>query len=124
MYTLSKEQIEQVIKTLEAEFTTHEDINMLQGLLAQPEDDGSDWFYKLQFICRVLGGNPPEQDKATALGMARSLKRERWVTVKALQPITADMVTDEMQEQFLKTPYDAARKDVFVAAVNAWGAKQ
>lgn len=37
-----------------------------------------------------------------------------------LQPITADMVTDAMKEQFLKTPNGAARKDVFLAAVNVW----
>lgn len=46
--------------------------------LPAPKDDGSDWFYKLKFICRVLeGNNPDKQDMATALGMARSLFNEK-----------------------------------------------
>lgn len=61
-----------------------------------PEDDGSDWFYKLSFICRVLEGvDPINQDKATALGMAQSLKRTRWTAEKALTPITAEDVSDK-----------------------------
>ena len=53
-------------------------------------DDGSDWFYKLKFICRVLGGDPPAQDKATALGMARVLLKEKH-SANIVQPITAPL---------------------------------
>ena len=67
-----------------------------------PEDDGSDWFYKLQFICRVLQGESPDKtDMQTALGVAQALKRERWTAAKALTSITADDVTDEMLQVFL-----------------------
>jgi hypothetical protein len=61
----------------------------IQGLLDQPEDDGSDWFYKLQFICRVLQGvSPDKTDLQTALGMAQSLRADRWKAEMALLPIT------------------------------------
>lgn len=67
-----------------------------------PEGDGSDWFYKLQFICRVLQGESPDKtDMQTALGMAQSLKRDRWTAEKAIAPLTANDVTDEMLQVFL-----------------------
>ena len=67
-----------------------------------PEGAGSDWFYRLQFICRVLQGeNPDKTDMQTALGVAQSLKRDRWTADKALTSITADDVTDEMLQVFL-----------------------
>lgn len=73
------------------------------------EDDGSDWFYKLQFICRVLqGSNPDKTDMQTALGMAQALKRERWTVEKTTTPLTADDVTDEM-----------VRKSCFINVFNA-----
>ena len=54
-----------------------------------PEGDGSDWFYKLQFICRVLQGESPDKtDMQTALGMAQSLKRHRWTAEKTITPLT------------------------------------
>lgn len=64
------------------------------------EDDGSDWFYKLQFICRVLQGESPDKtDMQTALGMAQSLKRERWTVEKALTPTTAaDITPDQVDD--------------------------
>lgn len=43
-----------------------------------------------------------------------------YTSPQPLQPITADMVTDAMQREFMKVPYDTARKKVFLAAVNAW----
>ena len=56
-----------------------------------PEGDGSDWFHKLQFICRVLQGESPDKtDMQTALGMAHSLKQERWTAEKTITPLTAN----------------------------------
>jgi hypothetical protein len=95
----------------------------------QLEDNGSDWIYRLKFICRVLEGDPPAQDKATALGMARSL-----LTLKHSEapftPIIADMVTDEMLKAIKKeTPMHgvvtAERVVAIYNAVNAYmGAKK
>jgi hypothetical protein len=129
MPNISKEKIEQAIYALEYGIRPQEldAITMLQGLLAQPEDAGSDWFYKLQFICRVLEGvSPDKTDMQTALGMAQSLKRDRWTAEKALQPITADMVTDEMVATYCHSGLTSMshHQDMIAAAVNAWGAKK
>jgi hypothetical protein len=91
-------------------------------------DDGSDWFYKLQFICRVLsnGKSGDVVDLQTAHGMAQSLKKEAWLVVKSLKPITADDVTDETADTLNKATHpSSSRKEIIAAAVNAYlGAKK
>jgi hypothetical protein len=83
------------------------------------EDDGSDWFYKLQFICRVLGGARPDKtDMQTALSMAQLLKRERWMVEKALQPITTADITDEMVAAYHTTT--SSSKEAVLRIVNAY----
>ena len=88
----------------------------------QPEDDGSDWFYKLKFICRVLEGSRFDiGDTATALGMARSLLAEKHTEGMALQHITEKDVTDGMMELFDtgSDPYiPVVMRSDFVRAVN------
>jgi hypothetical protein len=170
MPQISKEQIEQLLKT---DRLFKGETDMLQGLLAQPEqtpvryeyqarsglwfpftdqrhhdntvndgtypirplythpapftqpaDDGSDWFYRLKFICRVLEGKPPDQDKATAIGMARSLFALKH-NEAPFAPITANDVTDEMLQVFLDAlDRPTNYRTILAAAVNAWGAKQ
>lgn len=88
-----------------------------------PEDAGSDWFYKLSFICRVLEGvDPINQDKATALGMAQSLKRTRWTAEKALTPITAEDVTPDMEIAFHESCIreEADTTELIASAINAY----
>ncbi len=88
-----------------------------------PDDDGSDWFYKLQFICRVLQGESPDKtDMQTALGMAQSLKRERWTAETALTPITVDDVTDEMLDTYIADISQHKLMDVKIDVAAAFNA--
>lgn len=86
----------------------------------------SDWFYKLQFICRVLsnGSSGNDVDWQTALGMARSLRKDAWLSASQSlepKPITAEDVTDEMWKSYYKTsPETTIEKSDFAAAVNAY----
>jgi hypothetical protein len=94
---------------------------------AHPVDDGSDWFYKLQFICRVLQSvSPDKTDLQTALGMAQTLRADRWNAEMALMPITSSDVTDEMMANFIRGHTDnMTYQKTFIAAVNAYmGAKK
>jgi hypothetical protein len=108
------------------------ELKKLKAAYTHPEDDGSDWFYKLKFICRVLeGASPDKTDMQTALGMARSLKRERWTAEKVPRPITADDVTDEMVQKFKNARSDCgwwgdeSGATIVCEAVNAYmGAKK
>jgi hypothetical protein len=89
------------------------------GIAPIVEDDGSDWFYKLQFICRVLQGvSPDKTDMQAALSMAQLLKRERWTVEKALQPIVVNDVTDEMVAAYHTTT--SSSKEAVLRIVNAY----
>lgn len=151
-YTISKAQIEQTVDALlnakEACATSmhfgvdqiqagldisdmNDVIITLRSLLTQPnvEDDGSDWFCKLKFICRVLDGTPPEQDKASARDMARSLFREKHAAEMAqlehapaaFTPISAADITDEIAASYRKISSETAGLKADIAhAVNAY----
>jgi hypothetical protein len=119
MPQVSKQIIKELIETLDAYGVGAHHPDLL-SLLDQPEQEPV--AYRYSFTCgKVWTLSHLEPGKAIR---KEALVENLYTLPQPLQPITADMVTDEMQEQFLKTPYDAARKDVFVAAVNAYtGAK-
>lgn len=80
------------IKELEAriaELTTQEEI---RKQLESETFEEYDWFYKLKFICRVLGndGNAPKEDWRTAYGMARSLFDSAWLVQREKVELTKD----------------------------------
>lgn len=94
----------------------------------QSSEQISEWTAKFEewFDTQLtVAGIPRHIQQAYALHGYLYAKTEQAAEVAPFTPITANDVADEMVEQFFKIPYDAARKDVFVAAVNAYlGAKK
>ena len=79
-----------------AELTTQEEI---RKQLESETFEEYDWFYKLKFICRVLGndGNAPKEDWRTAYGMARSLFDSAWLVQREKPELTKDAEPDRLK---------------------------
>ena len=72
-----------------------------------------DWFYKLKFICRVLGnnGNAPKEDWQTAHGMAKSLFNSAWLVQREKAELTKD--AEPLSTTFIQTVPDKCDRIVW-----------
>jgi len=105
-----------------AALTTQEEI---RKQLESETFEEYDWFYKLKFICRVLGndGNAPKEDWKTAYGMARSLFDSAWLVQREKTELTKDAeplyqcmnVTDvnQLWRDISKETFDSLNKTGF-----------
>jgi hypothetical protein len=122
MYTISKQQIAGLINVLSSPNSFKaESIDMLQGLLAQPETE------YLQFLSDVMtaAGLITHGKQCKALGERLSAGAVKYRGAEythppaPVQPITADDVTDEVLENFLSAKRHN-QKMILAAAVNAY----
>jgi hypothetical protein len=125
MYTISKQQIEQLMlitSNSPANASLH---RMLQGLLAQPEQEPVAIGCKCSECSEWQRWTPSGMTCKNGHGGARGINQRLFTHPAPFTPITADDVTDEMVNTYHKDiAFSHYAKYVIAAAVNTWGAKK
>jgi len=132
MHTISKEQIEQAIAAIiDIEQPVDDAVDMLQGLLAQPEGQPVEYQWQSPFSQgtwrSVVKSEFDLLKKSDVVVSGVASVRALYTHPAPFTPISADDVTDEMVENFNKqftNGAGATNDEMIAAAVNAWGAKQ